>query len=57
MNNDERVVTGQVDVEFQMAGPHLECQVKGSNGVLWGIRRRAPMGNNQKVLQGYMWYS
>jgi hypothetical protein len=51
MENDEKVVTAQVYVEFQMAGSHLECQVKGSDGVLWGIGRRAPMGNNQKVVR------
>ena len=51
MNNDEKIVVGQVDVKFQMAGSHLERQVKGRKGVLWGIRRRTAMGNNQKSCQ------
>ena len=51
MDNDEVVVTGQVHVEFQMAGSHLERQVKGRYGVLWGIGRCAPM-RDQEVLAG-----
>ena len=37
MDHDEVVVAGQVYVEFQMASPHLERQVKGCYGVLRGI--------------------
>ena len=51
VNNDEVVVAGQVHVEFQMRGSHLERQVKGSYGVLWGIRRGAPMCDDQEVLR------
>lgn len=54
MDNDEVVVTGQVHVEFQMAGSHLERQVKGRYGVLWGIGLCAPMRNDQEVLRGQM---
>src|SRR5258705_225067 len=46
MDHDEGVVAGQVYVKFQMGGTHLECQVKGSHGVLWGIGRCAPMRND-----------
>src|SRR5262245_4028646 len=46
MDHDEVVVAGQVYVEFQMANPHLERQVKGRYSVLRSIGRRAPMGND-----------
>src|SRR4029450_2666804 len=46
MDHDEVVVAGQVYIEFQMASSHLERQVKGCYGVLRGIGRRTPMGND-----------
>src|SRR5262245_23201975 len=55
MDHDEVVVVGQVYVEFQMGGSHLERQVKGHYSVLRGIGRCAPMRNNQEVLRGRKW--
>src|SRR5262249_43644814 len=55
MDHDEVIVTGQVHVEFQMGGSHLDGQIKGSHGVLWCIGRCAPMRNDQEVLRGRTW--
>jgi hypothetical protein len=52
MDDNEVIVTGQVHVELQMVGSHLERQVKGRYGVLWGVGRCPPMRNDQETMRG-----